>query len=175
MKRAPCVVGLDLSARAAAMVAVPADWDGQWSRVATKVVGRSLPKTATSGERIERAASIGMEVARFCLRHRAKVAHIEGYAFALRTQAHTLGEIGGIVRYLLGINGIRHETVNMGTARKLLLGKLPRKWSKTVVRGALVHAGAPMGWTLDECDAFVVANFALSDISGAYCFAAGER
>jgi len=57
----------------------------------------------------------------------------------------------------------------MGTARKLLLGKVPRSDVKVAVFEALRAAGASFD-TLDEADAFCAANLGLAD-AGSYCFA----
>jgi hypothetical protein len=66
--------------------------------------------------------------------------------------------------------GIALRTANIGTARKLLLGKLPRQGAKHAVHAAL-HAGGSPAWSLDQADAFVAANLGLSEHAGAWCFA----
>lgn len=69
--------------------------------------------------------------------------------------------------------GVSIRTANMSTARKLLLGKLPRKGAKHAANAALHAAGSP-AWTLDEADAFVaVINLGLSEHASAFCFAQG--
>jgi len=101
---------------------------------------------------------------------------IEGYAFRQNQSAHTLAELGGVVRLELVRAGIEVRTAMMQTARKLLLGKLPprRKKGETKEKGAsakdvveatLKAAGAAFA-TLDECDAFVCANLGLSERGG---------
>jgi len=167
------IAGLDLSLTASAIVTVPTNWDSDWKRVKTNVVGRSLPRGAIDADRIDRCVDIATTLARHAKQRGVKRAYIEGYAFSRTDQAHSIGELGGIVRYLLAINGIEFVTANMNTARKLLLGKVPRKGPKEACWGALAAAGAP-AWSLDESDAFVCANLGLSEYAGAYCFAQAE-
>ena len=96
------------------------------------------------------------------------MAFIEGYAFSLRTSAHSLGELGGVVRLELVRAGIEIRTANMSAARKLLLGKCPRKGAKVAACEALTAAGGRFD-TLDESDAAVCVNWGLAELGG-YCF-----
>jgi len=167
------IAGLDLSLTASAIVTVPTNWDSDWKRVKSLVFGRSLPKGATDADRIGRCRDIALALVRHAKQRGVKRAYIEGYAFSRNDQAHSIGELGGVVRYLLAVNGIEFVTANMNTARKLLLGKVPRSGAKDACSLALHHAGAP-AWSLDESDAFVCANLGLSEYAGAYCFAQAE-
>jgi len=164
------IAGLDLSATAAAIVSAPLRWDNNWSRVRSVVAGEGLRRDATDEERARRCESIARTLLRFCDDNNVGQVWIEGYAFNQRTSAHTLGEVGGVVRLELVRAGIAIRTANMSTARKLLLGKLPRKGAKVAAYEALRAAGCP-AWTLDESDAFVCANLGLSEHAGAFCFA----
>jgi Holliday junction resolvasome RuvABC endonuclease subunit len=161
------LLGLDLSLQAAAAVAVPLDWDGDWSRVHSIVVGEPLHRTATDAERARRTETIAARLVAFAQAERATVAFIEGYAFGQRTSAHSIGELGGVVRLELVRAGIEIRTANMGTARKLLLGSCP-KGAKVAAYSTLRAAGATFE-TLDESDAMVCANWGLSELGG-YCF-----
>lgn len=163
------ILGIDLSTKATAAVAVPLDWDGRWSRVRSMVAGEPLTREATDAERAIRTASIAARVVAFARETGAGHAWIESYAFDQRTAAHTLGELGGVVRLELVRAGVQIHTAQMATARKLLLGKLPRSGVKDAVQATLRAAGAPV-WTPDECDAFVAANFGLAEMGG-FCFA----
>lgn len=167
------LMGLDLSATAAAACAVPLDWDGQWQRVRTHVVGLPLPRDASDWDRAMRCEAIARALVAFAHEHGVSEAWIEGYAFGQRTAAHTLAEVGGVVRLELVRAGITIRTANMSTARKLLLGKVPRKGAKEACHRTLWAAGSPP-WTLDESDAFVCANLGLSEHAGAFCFAQTE-
>lgn len=162
-------LGVDLSARAAAAVAVPADWDGQWSRVTSMVYGEQLPRNATDAERARRCETIATRIVTFARATGATSAWIESYAFSTAHGAHTLAEIGGVVRLELVRAGIEVRTAQQATARKLLLGKVPRADVKVAVYTALRAAGARFE-TFDECDAFTCANYALSEELGGYCF-----
>jgi hypothetical protein len=164
------LLGLDLSTRAAAAVAIPANWDGRWSRVATVVVGSPLRRTATDAERAHRTETIATQLVAFARHHGATQAWLEGYAFSRVTAAHTLAELGGVVRLELVRAGIEVHTANLSSARKLLLGRVPRQDAKVAVQAALFAAGAPRSWSADEGDAFVAANFGLSELPGAFCF-----
>ena len=162
------VMGLDLSLTAAAAVAVPLAWDGEWSRVRSVVVGEPLQRDATDEERALRTETIACKIVAFAILEGVSVAYIEGYAFSLRTSAHSLGELGGVVRLALLRAGIGIKTANMGTARKLLLGTCPKKGAKVAVADTLKAAGANFK-TLDEYDAMVCVNIGLSEMGG-YCF-----
>lgn len=169
------LLGLDLSVRAAAAVAVPMDYDGRFDRVRSLVVGEPLRRDSTDVERARRCETIATRLVRFALESRCSVAYVEGYAFSRRTAAHTLAELGGVVRLELVRAGLDVRTANMGTARKLLLGRVPRGSDpKAMVAEAFRAAGAPIDWSLDVTDAMACANLGLS-LLGGYCFAQGER
>ena len=63
------LLGLDLSTRAAAAVAVPTDWDMQWKRVASLVVGAPLRRDASDAERAARAETIARRLVAFAQSH----------------------------------------------------------------------------------------------------------
>jgi hypothetical protein len=70
-----------------------------------------------------------------------------------------------VVRLELVRAGLDIHTANMSTARKLLLGKVPRKGAKDAVVATLRAAGATFE-TADEVDAYVCANLGLSELGG---------
>lgn len=162
------ILGIDLGTRITAAVAVPLDWVGHWPLVATLTAGSPLHRDASDLDRVQRTADIAERVVAFARMHAPVIAYIESYGFAQHTAAHTLGELGGVVRLELVRAGVEIRTANMGSARKLLLGKVPRKDVKVAVFSALHAAGAPFG-SLDLADAFVAANWGLSE-SGAFAF-----
>ncbi len=159
------ILGLDLSVTAAAAVAVPCAWDGDWSRVESVVVGERLRRDATDAERARRTETIADRLVAFARSTGATLAFIEGYAFSRVTAAHTLGELGGVVRLELVRAGVELHTVNMASARKLLLGKVPRTDPKVAVFAALRASGARFE-TCDESDAMAVANYGLAELGG---------
>lgn len=170
------VLGLDLSLRGAGLVAVPTDWDGRWERVRRATVGHALKRDASEADRIGRLVRLSAEVVSFAERHACTHAVVEQYAFSSRhAQSHSLGELGGVVKVLLTERcRIPVEVVPPASARKLVLGKLPRKDVKIATRAALTRMGMPTDWTADEADALVVANWKLSELGG-YALIVGEE
>lgn len=171
------VLGLDLSTRASAGLVIPLNWGGDWLLTRQHVAGYKLDKQADDMDRARRNAIIADEFCQLALDYRVGVAWFESYAFGLSTSSHTLGELGGVVRHELIRAGILVRTANMGTARKLILGHVPRGSgkAKAAVFKTLKAAGMPFPtgekdtW-LDRADAFVSANLGLSE-AGCYCFA----
>jgi hypothetical protein len=163
------LIGIDLGTRACAAVACPLAWDGVWSRVRSLVVGEPLRRDASDAERARRTETIATRLVGFARETGASLALIESYAFARNTAAHTLGELGGVVRLELVRAGLDVRTVNLGSARKLLLGRVPRSDAGVACYAALRAAGAPFE-TADEAAAFTVLNVGLAEVGG-YCFA----
>lgn len=161
------LIGLDLSLRATGIVVVPIDWKQDWKRVVVGSAGSPLPKTATEADRMRRLIHTREAIASVVRTHGCKVAVLEQYAFSsMASQAHSLGELGGVVKSFLVELGLELEIVPPASARKLL-GKQPRKGAKQWAHERLVRAGAPTFWTEDQLDAFIVTNFHLSAIGGA--------
>ncbi len=169
-------MGLDLSTRASAAIVLPARWAGDWLLMRELVIGQPLTMQATDRERALRCEWIARQLVEFAVDYHVAEVWIEGYAFGMRTSAHTLGELGGVVRLELVRAGIAIHTANMGTARKLLLGGVPRGKgaAKKGVLAALQAAGmpfrAPKAVWLDLADAFVAANLGQAN-GGRFCFA----
>ncbi len=160
------VLGLDLSLSSAGMVAVPASWDGDWDRVARLSVGEVVPNGAPESRRIGRLHRISSEILAFAERNRCTVAAIEGYAFGAKFSREVLGELTGAVKLALATRGglVIEDVVPAPSARKVMLGKNPARDPKPVVRAFLEDRGLPVGWTDDEVDAFVIANWKLADL-----------
>jgi len=163
------VAGLDLSTRAAAGVMLPLGWDGDFSQARSLVVGEPLRRNATDAERARRTENIALPLVTFCRTNNVQIAFIESYGFNQSHAAHTLGEVGGVVRLELLRAGIEIRTAQMSSARKMLLGKLPRADVKMVVYSTVRAAGATFE-TADEADAFAALNWGMSELGG-YCFA----
>lgn len=162
------VMGLDLSLSAAGFVAVPSDWHGDWSRIARHHVGHSLPRDATELRRVGRLHQITSEGIMFAKRHGCSAAVFEHYAFGTKFERERLGEVGGAMKLgLVAQAGIvDFESKPASTARKLLMGACPAKDAKAHVREHLLGLGMPRVWTDDEMDAFVMANWWLSEHGG---------
>jgi hypothetical protein len=181
------ILGLDISSRSTATVAIPLDWDGRWSRVEWLLCGQPLTKRASDLVRAQRCEQIARSIVEFARRQGGSVAWIEGYAFGQNTSAHTLAEVAGVVRLELVRAGIEINTANMSTARKLLLGKVPvgkklenGKREKGVAKAAVYRTLTALGAKLpigtpgmDVADAIVCANFGLEKLGG-YAFAQVE-
>lgn len=101
------------------------------------------------------------------------MAFIESYAYGQATAAHTLGELGGIVRLRLMEEGLEVSVANMSSARKLMCGATRRgDDKKAIVSATLRQAGAPAELLAspDLCDAFVALNWGMAELGG-YCWA----
>jgi hypothetical protein len=160
------VGGFDLSLTSSGMVAVPEDWAGDWARIRTGRAGQKLTKEATPEQQIERLRSIRGRVQAFVKTHHVTVAVIEEYAFSATTiGAHSLGELGGVIKVELFDMGVAVHVVSPARARTLL-GKQPKRDRKVWAQGQLYAAGAPKTWSGDELDAFVNANYYLSENGG---------
>lgn len=161
----PALMGVDLSTRATAVVACPLNWGGDWRKVTSEVFGSALTEAASDNDRVARLNDIHHGVKRFAHANNVSNAFFESYAFSQRTAAHTLGEVGGVVKIGLNWIGVMVHTANMSTARKLLLGKVPKKDPKKAVEHAIRSAGGYFE-TLDEYDAFTALNLGLSYMGG---------
>lgn len=180
-------MGLDLSARAAAAVSVPSNWTGSWgSEVSSLVVDGGQVPHDDDMARVLRTIEVAERLVDFAKQNRVEVAWIEGYAFRQNNSAHTVAEVGGVVRAELVRAGVEVRTVMMQTARKLLLGKLPRpqkkakrkrgepkpETTKDLVAATLRAAGIEFR-TLDEYDAMAVLNWGMAQ-RGRFFFAQPE-
>lgn len=177
------ILGLDISSRSTATVAIPLDWDGRWSRVEWLLCGQPLPRGATDLARAQRTEHIARAIVEFARRKGGTVAFIESYGFNQNVAAHTLAEVAGVVRLELVRAGIEIHTAQMSSARKLLLGRLPnpraagKGAAKKAVYGTLTAAGAKLppesAGGMDVADAIVCANHGLAELGG-YCWAQPE-
>jgi len=159
------VLGIDVSLVACGFVAVPLDWGGDWSRIRRRTYGKSLPNGASDRRRIERLENIAATAVDFAREHGCAVAAIESFPYGKATAAHSLGEASGVIKLELSRAGLDVTVSPISTARKLLLGSVPRKAVKLAVRDRLVALGAPFS-TLDECDAFGAANYCIKKLGG---------
>jgi hypothetical protein len=163
---------LDLWLRAPAACALPLPWNCDLTLAKTMVSGANLTNDAGPRARAERRAMIARDVVAFCRRVRAAYVAVEDYAYgAGGARALELGELGGVVKdALLRELGLEAHPVGSSSARKVLLQRVPRlpagKTKPWVVRNVRRLGGPALGWTEDECDAFVVANWALERAGG---------
>lgn len=161
------VVGFDLSLRAPAACRIPVDWKpGDWGSVQVEHLLPVVGKNASIDQKLRRYITIRDWVAHLVYRHSI---WIEGYAFRAMNGS-ALIELGGVVRVaILEQSGKAPNIIPAAAARKLFFGKrkLPRSDQKTVVQTALFNEmKAPPLWTEDEADAFIIANYGLSQVGG---------
>lgn len=153
------VVGLDLSLRAAAAARVTLPWDGDLEDVITRVVGQDLSAGSEPEAYARRLDLIATAIADFC--EGADAVYVEEYAFSsMSKRAHSLGEVGGVVKLELFRRSGRSPTpVTASTARKTMLQKLPRAGVKPFTMRNVRRLGPPANkWTEDQIDAFVTMN-----------------
>ena len=183
-------LGFDLSLTAPAAVALPLDWrPGDWQRARSYLLKPQAPKTDDTRGQYVRYAEIAdwaYNVVDDCGAGDGDTYAIEQYAFSRNNaQASRLMELGGVVRMRLFQEWALVATVvAASSARKLLLGKVPRSDQKIAVQVALYKAGAPLDpklvegrvkrprhatpgkWEENVCDAFVCSNFLLAELGG---------
>lgn len=163
------VLGLDLSLRGAGAAVIPKGWDFKFSSVKVMHTGGELTKAATEVQQVERMDRIAHELWMFAEENAAEqVVFFENYAYGAGNQSNhmLLAELVGTVRHkwleFTAHNPPRSvpKPIPQATARKTVLGKLPRGKGtiKPAVRARLLEWGMPDRWTDDEMDAFVVAN-----------------
>ena len=159
------VGGFDLSLRSTGLIAIPADWSGDFARAQVATAGMSLNRDASVREQVYRLQSIRDAVIHFAKRTGITAAVIEEYAMG--PHGHRLGfslaELGGVVKTALIELRIDVETVSPQSARKLL-GKQPRKDRKIWAAQRIIAMGAPRAWSLDILDAAVLANWKLGEL-----------
>lgn len=161
-----CIAGLDLSLRGTGAVVVPTSWKRSgfdWSVVVAQKFGHPLSEDASQLKKIDRLISIANGVVAFCLTNDVRNVWIEHYAFGARFGGPILGELGGAVKLELRKAGVRKiSVVHSSSARKTLLGKVPRVDQKRTVQRLLQRLEAPFAKDGDLVDAFVVANHGMS-------------
>jgi hypothetical protein len=169
------VVGLDLSLRSSGIAIIPASWSGDPTEIKHGTFGSSLKKDANEEQHLRRMIQISEELRSFVWdSHLGSNLYIalENYAFSkgLQPQAFRLRELGGIVkREMLDSFGVVPQPVIATAARKLAVGKLPRKNAKKEAHKRLHAAGLPVKlWGPDATDAFLTANWARKELGMSY-------
>jgi hypothetical protein len=167
------IVGLDLSLRRTAWVAVPLSWRRDWGQIVTGVVEPATPASRNAMDQIGRLDSITTMLSPLrSLRNPMErvYAYVENPAFG-EHGSHAAGELHGAVKLDLYRDGFVVTVANMSSARGLLLGHAPAKGrAKIEIVAAWKAAGAPFAPDNDLCDAMTCANWGLSELGGD-CFA----
>lgn len=160
------IIGIDLSLTRPAVCAIPSDWDGDMRRVKVRnfdYTKREVPRDdATRGERLARVCHDVLTMARKLGGDEFEVA-IESLPTHGAHSLVPLAEAHGVIRYLCSRLGIDIVTAPQATARKLFLGALPKQDAKKTIEKTVQSFNGCGGWTGDECDAFVVANWLCSE------------
>jgi crossover junction endodeoxyribonuclease RuvC len=95
---------------------------------------------------------------------KAKLAVIEGYAFARAKQAHQIGELGGVLRVMVNEAGTQLLEVPPTCVKKFATGQGNATKEKVAV-GVYKHWGKEFK-TNDEADAFVLAQIGKAYLEG---------
>lgn len=161
------IIGIDASEKATGLVAVPAAWDlDQWQRVeATTLEPVEVPGVAMR-------RNISRRVAAFAAKFQPAAVYIEDYPRHGAFNIGRLAELHGVIKDQLAELGLHVVPVNISSARKLLLGKLPtgKGAAKRTVLNSLRSVWM-RGIDDAKADAFCVANFGRSEL-GLWCVAA---
>lgn len=177
------VVGFDLSLSSPAAVALPRDWrPGDWRHARSWNMKPRPPKSkddlAGRCERYIAIAEWAAGVVKSCVvGDDPPRCFREAYGFRKsNAQASAIMESGGVIattlyqRFKIGV-----PAVTAAQARKLTLGANPVKpkgeknkdWLKLFILETLHDKfKVPKTWGIDECDAFIVAQFGLSECGG---------
>lgn len=167
------VLGLDLSLSRTAAILLPVDFRGDFAEVVTAVAGHGLHTTADELARDARCLEVAQTVEELVHGVRVAGAFVEGYAFARSGAPHALGELRAVVRRVLVARyGWAPVPVSQSAARKLFFGRAPRapegggrRWLKNYILASVRACGAPFQHD-DEADAFLIANFGLTEVGG---------
>lgn len=165
------IAGLDLSLSGLGAVVVPGDWDLSFDRVARNSFGMSLKKTATQREITDRLMLLSHDITVWLGREKATHAYVESLPTQRAFQLVPLAELRCAVRLSLRKElGIDIDLANQTSARHLFLGGLPKKTAdgdkfdrKAAIKEALKARGGVFR-DLDQCDAFVAANWGMSQL-----------
>lgn len=172
------LVALDLSLSCTGIVAASTGWGGHWGCVpSTTVACAKLLKLAKGEQRNMRDEERFDRVSK----HAANVVHaailLEGVLslpvhFLIEQRAQglarfdnqgNLAELHSLVKDQLSRAHISWDMVNMSSARKLILGTVPRKGedAKNAVQASFRQAGCPVEWGKDQTDAMCVLNYGM--------------
>lgn len=121
--------------------------------------GAIIPKSKGTQRLLDVSSQI-IELVRF---HRVQAVAIEGYAFAARSgQAFSIGELGGVVRYVLCSSNIPFVEIAPTARAKFATGKGNSSKSEVVsavsARTGIIWAGPGAD---DVCDAWILEEMAL--------------
>lgn len=165
------LIGIDPSQTGLGIVAVPADWsDCAWDRVRSASFGRSLKRDSEHRELVRLAGTIAHDVVawiRWVLAPLGQLLPEDPRVRVFSEQhmdhggmhGHTrVVRVGSVVEDRLANElGLYVTPVNVASARKLFLGKVP-KGAKDIVWQA-IHGQTDVIADKDQADALVVQNY----------------
>jgi len=168
------IAALDLSMRGLGMVAGSPSWDLDWRRIRFNTLEYKLRKGASGREEVARLRSLARDVRTWIERVKATEVWAEDIAAHQGFSVVQLSELRCAVRLELDAIGIELRFVPEMTARKTLLGWVPKNRKAHVVE-VLKAQGDPFNFD-DERDAFTILNHRFHDL-GAPCLTAllGEK
>lgn len=139
-------MGLDLS-----LTSTGVSVNGSTSTISTKLKG------------VPRLDFISNEVINICLLHNVKLVGIEGYSFSSRnSQAHSIGELGGVVRLRLWEKQIPFVEIPPTCRAKFATGRGNASKGEVIsavsAKTGIVFLGAGGN---DECDAWILEQMLL--------------
>lgn len=157
------ILGLDLSLTSPAAVCIPDRWKvGSWRQLSWYSCAPVVPEDLKA--RYDRIEHIVARMLAFARQEGVTHAYVEDYAYSRSSSSTTkLAELGGHARVEFARSGLVLHPVTASQARRQLLGRLPAKDAKRLTHEALTAAGAPFR-NGDEADAFVIANFGLTEL-----------
>lgn len=163
------LIGLDLSLTSTGVCCLPMDWDCTPSRCRVETIKYSkvphddLARAERLSTMARRIIATAQELTAGGGIHCWGIESLPTHgAFAIAC----LAELHGCVRLLLHDRGQQVVTVPQASARKLLMGTVPRRDAKEIVRRTVVHFDGCGSWQGDQVDAFVVANWLASECGG---------
>jgi Holliday junction resolvasome RuvABC endonuclease subunit len=162
--RPESILGIDASLRALGAFVIPCDWDMRPERCKGYTLGVDLPKNASPQQLVERLRMLSVDLVTIVHKHNVRHVWIESYAYGMNTAAHSLGELGGVIKVdLWRETRIVVETGNQSAARKFVYGQMPPRGVGDAQRKAwlfepLKLAGLPVA-DHNQSDAAVQALF----------------
>lgn len=113
---------------------------------------------------VERLSDLRQQFTQICQESQVECAVIEGYSFASRnSHAHSIGELGGVIRLVLFDLGIPFVEVPPTSRAKFATGRGNASKGEVIsaisAKTGLVFAGAGGN---DECDAWVLEQMAVA-------------
>lgn len=161
------ILGVDPSLVGCGMALLPSGWTGSWDHVARATVGYSLPQSSKCSDHITRLEYLSAKVLAFAREHGVTHVGLESFPFGKTSAAWSLGRLHGVLMVDLSRAGFVVHSVPISSARKIFLGKLPRKAAKQAIADHWARLKAPWA-TLDECDAAACANYLSAQLGGSY-------